>query len=98
MDIRPQKNDQLKKKFTNELLEAARTGNEESLLAALKVFDVNCRDSKGRNSTALHLAAGYNRSRIVEILLRKGADVHAQDKQGNYYSFLFFLFNYQRLV
>ena len=31
-------------------------------------------------STPLHLAAGYNRSRIVEMLLQNGADVHAKDK------------------
>jgi len=28
----------------------------------------------------LHLAAGYNRTRIVEILLKHGADVLAKDK------------------
>ena len=38
--------------------------------------------SDGRKSTPLHLAAGYNRTRIVEILLQHGADVHAKDKGG----------------
>ncbi|KAK4337151.1 hypothetical protein RND71_043369 [Anisodus tanguticus] len=76
------RNDNMKKQFTNDLLEAARTGNEDSLIAALKIFNVNCHASDGRKSTPLHLASGYNRSRIVEILLRHGADVHAQDKGG----------------
>lgn len=31
-------------------------------------------------STPLHLAAGYNRVRIVQLLLQHGADVHAKDK------------------
>lgn len=31
-------------------------------------------------STPLHLAAGYNRVRIVQLLLQYGADVHAKDK------------------
>jgi len=83
MEINHQhKSDHLKKQLSNELLEAARTGNEESLIAALKKYDVNCHASDGRKSTPLHLAAGYNRSRIVEILLKHGANVHAQDKGG----------------
>jgi ankyrin repeat protein len=31
-------------------------------------------------STPLHLAAGYNRTRIVQLLIQHGADVHAKDK------------------
>ena len=31
-------------------------------------------------STPLHLAAGYNRVGVVELLLQQGADVHAKDK------------------
>lgn len=34
-------------------------------------------------STPLHLAAGYNRTRIVQLLLQHGADVHAKDKGYN---------------
>ena len=30
----------------------------------------------------MHLAAGYNRTRIVQLLLTHGADVHAKDKGG----------------
>ncbi|XP_055716585.1 poly [ADP-ribose] polymerase tankyrase [Phlebotomus papatasi] len=64
----------------DELLEAARSGNEETLLALLTPLNVNCHASDGRKSTPLHLASGYNRIRIVKILLQNGADVHAKDK------------------
>ena len=33
-------------------------------------------------STPLHLAAGYNRVKVVELMLKHGADVHAKDKGG----------------
>ena len=42
----------------------------------------NCHASDGRKSTPLHLAAGYNRTRIFQLLLSHGADVHAKDKGG----------------
>lgn len=64
----------------DELLEAARSGAEDGLLALLTPLNVNCHASDGRRSTPLHLAAGYNRTRIVKILLQHGADVHAKDK------------------
>uniref|UniRef100_A0A8C8D3C5 Poly [ADP-ribose] polymerase n=1 Tax=Oncorhynchus tshawytscha TaxID=74940 RepID=A0A8C8D3C5_ONCTS len=60
----------------DELLEAARSGNEEKLMALLTPLNVNCHASDGRKSTPLHLAAGYNRVRIVQLLLQHGADVH----------------------
>lgn len=41
---------------------------------------MNCHASDGRRSTPLHLAAGYNRGRVVQLLLQNGADVHAKDK------------------
>ncbi|KAG7164267.1 poly [ADP-ribose] polymerase tankyrase-1-like 2 [Homarus americanus] len=65
-----------------ELLEAARAGNEDRLLTLLTPLNVNCHASDGRKSTPLHLAAGYNRTEIVTILLQHGADVHAKDKGG----------------
>ena len=64
----------------DEVLEAARAGHEEKLLALLTPLNVNCHASDGRRSTPLHLAAGYNRTGIVQILLDNGADVHAKDK------------------
>ncbi|XP_055375005.1 poly [ADP-ribose] polymerase tankyrase [Condylostylus longicornis] len=66
----------------DELLEAARSGAEDKLLSFLTPLNVNCHASDGRRSTPLHLAAGYNRIRIVQILLEHGADVHAKDKGG----------------
>ncbi|XP_049764090.1 poly [ADP-ribose] polymerase tankyrase isoform X3 [Schistocerca cancellata] len=65
-----------------ELLEAARSGAEDRLLALLNPLNVNCHASDGRRSTPLHLAAGYNRGRVVQLLLQNGADVHAKDKGG----------------
>lgn len=53
----------------DELLEAARSGNEDRLLALLTPLNVNCHASDGRRSTPLHLAAGYNRINIVCIIL-----------------------------
>ncbi|GIY15533.1 poly polymerase tankyrase-2 [Caerostris extrusa] len=66
----------------DELLEAARSGNDEKLMQLLTPINVNCHASDGRKSTPLHLAAGYNRIRIVQLLLQHGADVHAKDKGG----------------
>lgn len=66
----------------DELLEAARLGDEQRLLELLNPLNVNCHASDGRRSTALHLASGYNRIRVVQILLQNGADVHAKDKGG----------------
>ena len=51
-------------------------------MALLTPLNVNCHASDGRKSTPLHLAAGYNRTRIVQLLLTHGADVHAKDKGG----------------
>ncbi|KAK3555411.1 hypothetical protein QTP86_015697 [Hemibagrus guttatus] len=64
------------------LLLCFRSGNEEKLMALLTPLNVNCHASDGRKSTPLHLAAGYNRVRIVQLLLQHGADVHAKDKGG----------------
>ncbi|XP_038620066.1 LOW QUALITY PROTEIN: poly [ADP-ribose] polymerase tankyrase-2 [Tachyglossus aculeatus] len=64
----------------DELLESARSGNEDKMMALLTPLNVNCHASDGRKSTPLHLAAGYNRVKIVQLLLQHGADVHAKDK------------------
>ncbi|KAK6112466.1 Ankyrin repeats (3 copies) family protein [Brugia pahangi] len=66
----------------DELLEAAKNGDEESLLCCLTPFNINCHAVTGRKSTPLHLACGYNRVRTVKILLEKGADVQAVDIGG----------------
>ncbi|XP_067101076.1 poly [ADP-ribose] polymerase tankyrase-2-like [Osmerus mordax] len=64
----------------DDLLESARSGNEDKLMALLTPLNVNCHASDGRKSTPLHLAAGYNRVKSVQLLLRHGADVQAKDK------------------
>ena len=63
-----------------EMLEASRNGSEEKLQLLLTPLNVNCHALDGRKSTPLHLAAGYNRTRVVQLLLKYGADVHAKDK------------------
>ncbi|RVE44509.1 hypothetical protein evm_010838 [Chilo suppressalis] len=66
------------------LLEAARTGDVETARSILDARPrlVNCRDVDGRHSTPLHFAAGYNRLPLAQLLLQRGADVHAKDKGG----------------
>ncbi|XP_026743919.1 tankyrase isoform X2 [Trichoplusia ni] len=66
------------------LLEAARTGDVENARSILDARPrlVNCRDVDGRHSTPLHFAAGYNRLPLAQLLLQRGADVHAKDKGG----------------
>ncbi|XP_068626122.1 poly [ADP-ribose] polymerase tankyrase-2-like [Battus philenor] len=66
------------------LLEAARTGDVETARSILDSRPrlVNCRDVDGRHSTPLHFAAGYNRLPLAQLLLQRGADVHAKDKGG----------------
>ena len=66
----------------NEILEAARNGQEDVLIQLLTPLNVNCHVSDGRKSTPLHLASGFNRTQIVKLLLDRGADVHAKDKGG----------------
>lgn len=60
----------------DELLEAARSGAEDRLLALLTPLNVNSHASDGRRSTPLHLAAGYNRIHIVQLLLENGGNSH----------------------
>ncbi|KAL7037562.1 hypothetical protein ACKWTF_009276 [Chironomus riparius] len=66
----------------DELLEAARLGDELKLLELLNPLNVNCHAMDGRRSTPLHLASGYNRVKVVQILLQNGADCHEKDKGG----------------
>jgi len=64
------------------LLDAAKKGNLARIQRLLTPENINCRDSEGRNSTPLHLAAGYNNYEVAEYLLENGADVNASDKGG----------------
>ena len=68
------------------LLQAARDGDYEAAKRSLKssVFrrseDVNVRDD--RECSALHYAVKISHSRLVRLLLDKGADIQAEDKHG----------------
>ncbi|XP_050397840.1 poly [ADP-ribose] polymerase tankyrase-1 [Patella vulgata] len=64
------------------LLESAKKGNLARVQKLATPENINCRDTQGRNSTPLHLAAGYNNVEVSEFLLENGADVNAQDKGG----------------
>lgn len=64
------------------LLDAAKKGHLARVHKLATGQNINCRDSQGRNSTPLHLAAGYNNLDVAEYLLEHGADVNAQDKGG----------------
>ena len=43
--------------------------------------DLECADDKGL--TALHYAAMFRYERLVELLIKSGANVSKQDKEGN---------------
>ena len=51
------------------LLDAAKKGNVTRVQKLLTPDNINCRDCQGRNSTPLHLAAGYNNLEGAERLL-----------------------------
>ena len=42
------------------MLDAAKKGCLSRIQKLVTTENVNCRDTQGRNSTPLHLAAGYN--------------------------------------
>ncbi|CAF3884191.1 unnamed protein product, partial [Adineta steineri] len=64
------------------ILDLAKKGNLERLRKLITSENVNCRDPLGRNSTPLHLAAGYNHYEIAQFLLENGSDPNAVDKGG----------------
>uniref|UniRef100_A0A1I8I1A6 Poly [ADP-ribose] polymerase n=1 Tax=Macrostomum lignano TaxID=282301 RepID=A0A1I8I1A6_9PLAT len=64
------------------LLESAKKGNLAKVQRLVSPENISCRDTAGRNSTPLHLAAGYNNYEVAEYLLAQGAEVNAQDRGG----------------
>lgn len=62
------------------ILDAAKKGDLNRLMKLVTSDNVNCRDSSGRHSSPLHLAAGYNNIECTQFLLEKGADVNSTDK------------------
>lgn len=55
-------------KGNSALLDAAKKGDLSRIQRLLTPENINCRDSQGRNSTPLHLAAGYNNFEVAEYL------------------------------
>jgi tankyrase len=53
------------------ILEAARSGDLETVMSLCTPQNVNCRDLEGRHSTPLHFAAGYNRHGFAYNLIPK---------------------------
>ncbi|NXL95357.1 TNKS2 protein, partial [Alectura lathami] len=51
------------------LLDAAKKGCLARVKKLCSPENVNCRDTQGRHSTPLHLAAGYNNLEVAEYLL-----------------------------
>ncbi|CAG2101522.1 unnamed protein product [Medioppia subpectinata] len=64
------------------ILDAAKKGDLSRLVKLVTAENVNCRDSSGRHSSPLHLAAGYNNIECTQFLIEKGADVNSTDKGG----------------
>ena len=76
-DKRPAPDAKTKKQW----LDAASTGDLETIKAIYKTYnvDVTAKDSLG--NTALHEAAGYGRNATIKLLVKLGADLNAK---GNY--------------
>ena len=64
------------------ILDACKKGNLQKVKKLLTTSNVNCRDSNGRHSSPLHLAAGYNHLDIAEYLLQNNANPEIKDKGG----------------
>lgn len=84
LDLVKEENEEVRDLLMGEaaLLDAAKRGQLSRVKRLLTSQNVNCRDPEGRNSTALHLAAGYNNLEVAEYLLQNGAQVNAPDKGG----------------
>ena len=65
------------------LLECVKKGNAQRLKKLLTPANINCRDTTGRHSSGLHLAAGYNHLDIAEYLLQNNANAEIKDKGGS---------------
>uniref|UniRef100_A0A674AXR6 Poly [ADP-ribose] polymerase n=1 Tax=Salmo trutta TaxID=8032 RepID=A0A674AXR6_SALTR len=72
----------------DDLLESARSGNEDKLMALLTPLNVNCHASDGRkvihiqivvDLVPLHNACSYGHYEVTDILVKQGACVNAMD-------------------
>ena len=64
------------------VLDLAKEGDLVRLQKILTPKNVNCTTAIGRESTPLHLAAGYNKLEVAKLLLKNGAKVDFADKGG----------------
>ena len=64
-------------------VEAASAGDEEEVRALLEFGNINIDQGDYDRRTALHLAAGEGRVKIVELLCKAGANVNVEDRWGN---------------
>lgn len=65
-----------------EMLEACRNDDSDKIKMLVTPINVNLKSTLSREISCLHLAAGYNRILIIDILLNYGADVNAKDEGG----------------
>jgi ankyrin repeat protein len=67
--------------LNEDLIKAAKAGDMDTLLACLENEpNINVRDKY--NQTALMLAAENGYTRVVSLLIDKGADMNAKDNEG----------------
>ena len=64
------------------LLDYVKKGNLQRVKKLLNEANINCRDTSGRHSSGLHLAAGYNHLEIAEFFLQNNANAEIKDKGG----------------
>ncbi len=70
------------------LLEAAKAGDADAMEAALlNGAEIGARNEHGY--TALILAAAYGQSKVCQMLLDKGVDLHAKDNEHGYTALIF---------
>ena len=86
-----------KEKLNADLLEAAKSGQTEKVLALIKAgADVNVKDKYG--FTALMGSAGNGQTEAVKALIEAKADVNAKDKLGNTALIVAVRYNYTKMV
>ena len=69
-------------KSINTFIEAARDGNEETVLSLLNRNEVNINDKDKYGDTALMWAAINNYERMVSLLIDRGVDINSKINYG----------------
>ncbi|XP_071110120.1 ankyrin repeat domain-containing protein 46-like [Haliotis cracherodii] len=65
------------------LRDAVLDGNEAEVTAAIETGTCRLEESDANGRTVLHLAACRGHAAIVRLLINSGADINAEDRQGN---------------